>query len=111
MTPGSIPFKRFMRNSDLSLLLDLSPLLAAVRNRQGLLWHLFERAQAVFDFHDVGLFVITPDGQHLSDWAVSEAALSPSNGIEQVNKLAWQPPWISSYATQRRPLIFGPHYL
>ncbi|WP_052732749.1 sigma 54-interacting transcriptional regulator [Hymenobacter terrenus] len=69
------------------LLLDMSMALATVRERATLLRLLFEKSQPVFGFHDVGLFVLSPDGQHIADWTTVDPTISPSVGNEKFHQL------------------------
>ncbi|NVO32266.1 sigma 54-interacting transcriptional regulator [Hymenobacter lapidiphilus] len=76
--------------ASLELLLDLSTTIATLRDRTALLRSLFEKLQPVFGFHDVGLFVLTPDGRFIADWAARDVAISPSFDNEEYHKLSWQ---------------------
>ncbi|WP_052732653.1 sigma-54-dependent Fis family transcriptional regulator [Hymenobacter terrenus] len=74
----------------LPLLLELSTAIASIRDRATLLRLIFQKAQPVFGFHDVGLFVLSPDGQHIADWTTVDPGINPSFGNQEFHQLPQQ---------------------
>ena len=67
-------------------LLNISEAVASIQDRKQLLRVVFDKVQPIFDFHDVGLFIISGDQQYVTDWAVAYEEVSPSASNQQLRR-------------------------
>jgi formate hydrogenlyase transcriptional activator len=77
------------RTREKDVLLSISQAIATIQNHEQLLKVIFERIQPVFNFYDVGLFILSKDGKQVTDWAANEN-ISPSDGNRQVKEFKIQ---------------------
>lgn len=75
------------REREKSVLLSISQAIATIQNTEQLFKIIFERIQPIFGFYDVGLFVLSNDGNHITDWATTHTEMSPSIGNHQIKQL------------------------
>ncbi len=76
-----------MKKDAYQLLLDINSTLAAQWERGTLLKTIVDKLQPVFGFYDIGLFVLSDDGNTLTDWATQDPSISLSSGNIFLNQL------------------------
>ncbi len=65
-------------------LLSISEVIAKVNDRESLLQLIIERIKPIFQFHDVGLFVVNEAENYHIDWAVEMPNVSPELGVNRL---------------------------
>ncbi|MBC7934141.1 MAG: GAF domain-containing protein, partial [Rhizobacter sp.] len=95
-------------------LLEIIELIAQVKDAADLLRLIVEKIKPIFNFHDCGLFVLSPDGKTYTDLAAVIPAVSPSELNEKIaavsenishknSALEWM---MDNIATSGRPVLF-----
>ncbi len=59
------------KKEELLLLLEITELIAQVKNGKELLRIIYDKIKPIFNFYDIGLFILDNDGKTHSDWAVT----------------------------------------
>jgi formate hydrogenlyase transcriptional activator len=72
------------REREKTKLLEITELIAQVKDTQDLLRLVIKKIQPMFHFHDCGLFVISPDGSTHRDLAAVMPDVSPSEWNERI---------------------------
>lgn len=81
------------------LLYRIAKAMATVKDGRKLLKIIVENAQPVFGFHDVGLFILSKDGERITDWAVAHEQINPSAANRQLKEFEME-----SLAVKESPL-------
>ncbi len=102
------------REREKTILLELTELIAQVKNKNDLLKLIVDKIKPIFNFHDCGLFILSKNGLHHSDLAAVLPDVSISNWNEKIAALSTDIPhkdspieWmISSIENARQPVLF-----
>ncbi len=72
--------KQQILQTDLGKLIELNMLLSTVKSNNELLKVIIEKIKPIFNFYDVGIFVLSEDGLTHSDWAAVHPEIDGSEG-------------------------------
>jgi formate hydrogenlyase transcriptional activator len=72
--------KQNTSNENFEKLMELNQLLSTVKSNNELLKIIIEKIKPIFNFYDVGIFVVDENGLTHSDWAAIQPTISPSEG-------------------------------
>ena len=67
-----------MQKEELKTLVDISKLIAEVKDKEELLKLIIDKIKPIFHFHDIGLFIVNEEEDYHIDWAAEMPGISPS---------------------------------
>jgi transcriptional regulator with GAF, ATPase, and Fis domain/predicted nucleic acid-binding Zn ribbon protein len=76
------------REKEKTKLLEITELIASVKSTPDLLRIIVEKIKPLFNFHDCGLFVLSPDETTHSDWAAVMPEVSPSEWNQMIGSVS-----------------------